>query len=126
MRPHPLGARRLYAGRDWRASSWRWRRCTCGAYGLLLAQVFWGLWLLPFGILVIRSGRFPRGLGWFLIVGCFGYVVASTQGVLAPGYGMLGQLAQAIGGLSELAIIVWLLARGAPPSRATTTQSVSI
>jgi hypothetical protein len=84
------------------------------AEGLLLAQVFWGLWLLPFGILVIKSGRFPRMLGWLLIVGCFGYVTASTQAVLAPTHGMAGQLAQAIGGLSELAIIVWLFARGAP------------
>lgn len=84
------------------------------AEGLVLAQVFWGLWLLPFGILVIKSGRFPRVLGWFLVVGCLGYVTASTQIVLAPSRGMVGQLAQTVGGFSELAIIVWLFVRGAP------------
>ena len=32
-------------------------------YGLRIASLFWGLWLLPFGWLVLRSGRLPRVLG---------------------------------------------------------------
>jgi len=28
--------------------------------GFVVAQIFWGLWLFPFGILVIRSGFIPR------------------------------------------------------------------
>jgi hypothetical protein len=31
--------------------------------GLLLATVFWGLWLFPFGLLVYRSGFIPKFLG---------------------------------------------------------------
>jgi len=29
-------------------------------YGFLVAGIFWGLWLLPFGLLVYRSGFLPR------------------------------------------------------------------
>src|SRR2546428_7340472 len=32
--------------------------------GFVVAEIFWGLWLFPFGILVIRSGFIPRLLGF--------------------------------------------------------------
>ena len=32
-------------------------------YGLRIASLFWGLWLLPFGWLVLRSARLPRDAG---------------------------------------------------------------
>jgi hypothetical protein len=35
--------------------------------GLVVAQIFWGLWLFPFGVLVIQSGFIPRILGYFII-----------------------------------------------------------
>jgi len=28
-------------------------------YGVIIAQIFWGLWLAPFGMLVFRSGFIP-------------------------------------------------------------------
>jgi hypothetical protein len=43
--------------------------------GILIAQVFWGLWLFPFGYLVYRSGFLPKILGVFLMLGCLGYVI---------------------------------------------------
>lgn len=43
--------------------------------GLLIAQVFWGLWLYPFGYLVYKSGFLPKILGIFLMIGCFGYLL---------------------------------------------------
>jgi len=43
--------------------------------GLLIAQIFWGLWLFPFGYLVYKSGFLPKVLGIFLMLGCFGYVI---------------------------------------------------
>src|SRR3546814_4476384 len=42
--------------------------------GLVVATIFWGLWLLPFGYLVIRSGFLPKILGVFLVLGGLGYV----------------------------------------------------
>ncbi|MEO6365091.1 MAG: DUF4386 domain-containing protein [Luteimonas sp.] len=40
--------------------------------GLLVLKIFWGLWLLPFGYLVFKSGVLPRVLGILLMLGCFG------------------------------------------------------
>jgi hypothetical protein len=41
-------------------------------HGYLTAQIFFGLWLLPLGYLVYKSGMFPRALGVLLMAGCFG------------------------------------------------------
>ena len=57
--------------------------------GNLLGQLltaFWGLWLLPFGILVRRSGFIPKWIGSLLIVGCFGYLAQSVTSILWPAY----------------------------------------
>lgn len=82
--------------------------------GLFVSQVFWGLWLLPFGLLVIRSGFFPRILGRLLIVAGCGYVAASLAFVAFPAHAHLViHLGQALGGLGEGSMIVWLLIRGA-------------
>src|SRR6266849_691181 len=32
--------------------------------GFVVAEIFWGLWLFPLGLLVIRSGFIPRVLGF--------------------------------------------------------------
>lgn len=39
-----------------------------------LAAVFWGLWLIPMGTLVIQSNLFPKFVGYFLYAGAFGYL----------------------------------------------------
>jgi hypothetical protein len=38
-------------------------------YGLLVAQIFFGLWLVPLGYLAYKSGMFPKALGVVLIAG---------------------------------------------------------
>jgi hypothetical protein len=38
-------------------------------------NIFWGLWLLPFGILVYKSGFIPKTLGFILILGSISYVL---------------------------------------------------
>ena len=43
--------------------------------GILLASIFWGLWLFPFGYLVFKSEFLPKIIGIFLMVGCFGYQI---------------------------------------------------
>ena len=50
--------------------------------GTSVAMVFWALWLFPFGVLVIRSGFFPRILGVLLIVGCFAYLTVSITAIV--------------------------------------------
>jgi hypothetical protein len=81
--------------------------------GLILASIFWGLWLVPFGILVYRSGFLPRILGVLLIINCFAYVIPSFTTVLLPQYGAVVSRIALPFLLGELAIALWLVIRGA-------------
>jgi hypothetical protein len=79
--------------------------------GFMVAQVFWGLWLIPFGVLVFRSGFLPRILGVLLIIACFGYLANSLVA-----FGVLPHVVSRVVGqltICELPIILWLLIRGA-------------
>ena len=49
-------------------------------------EIFWGLWLFPFGLLVFRSGFLPRLLGVWLMLACFGWVALSLIALLFPPY----------------------------------------
>jgi Domain of unknown function (DUF4386) len=81
--------------------------------GLVVAIIFWGLWLFPFGILVIRSGFIPRFLGYLLFIAGFGYVADSFTSLLLPRYvQIVGQVAMVLE-IGELPIIFWLLIWGA-------------
>ncbi len=81
--------------------------------GLVINEIFWGLWLFPFGVLVMRSGFLPRILGIWLIVNCFAYLVLSFTGLLLPQHGdMVFRIAFPVL-FGELAITLWLLIMGA-------------
>src|SRR5215469_13676488 len=54
--------------------------------GVLANEIFWGLWLFPFGLLVYRSGFLPRVLGIWLMLNCFAYLATSITGMLWPQY----------------------------------------
>lgn len=82
--------------------------------GLNLAQIFWGLWLFPFGVLVYKSGFLPRILGILLIPAGVGYVAASLTVLLFPAYGdMVFNIAAVLGLLGEGTTMFWLLIKGA-------------
>jgi Domain of unknown function (DUF4386) len=83
--------------------------------GFLIAQLFFGLWLLPLGYLVLRSGWFPKVLGVLLIVGCFGYLVDLFAQFLAPGVAeVIEPFVVAPAAVGELSFIAWLLVKGVP------------
>jgi len=88
-------------------------------YGVFAVEVFWGLWLFPFGLLVYKSRFLPRILGVFLIIAGFAYVAHSFASLLLPGhkpiaYEIATMVARAAG---ELPIMFWLLIKGADFSR---------
>jgi Domain of unknown function (DUF4386) len=56
-------------------------------YGLLIAQIFFGLWLAPLGYLAYKSGLFPKVLGVALVVGCVCYLVDLLAAFLVPDFG---------------------------------------
>jgi hypothetical protein len=84
-------------------------------HGVLAVEIFWGLWLVPFGLLVMRSRFLPRVLGILLIIAGGAYVVHSTTSLLLAGqrivlYERVTMLARAAG---EFPIMLWLLIKGA-------------
>lgn len=53
-------------------------------YGLIVNQIFWGLWLFPIGLLVLRSGFIPRWLAYPLFFAGAGYVLHSLGTLFLP------------------------------------------
>ena len=93
------------------------------AYGYLVAEVFFGLWLLPLGVALYRSAAFPRPLGIGLMVGTAAYLVSFGISLASPGHeSTLATLVAMPAALAELALMAWLLVRGigatASPARA--------
>jgi hypothetical protein len=81
--------------------------------GIFIDEMFWGLWLFPFGLLVFRSGFLPRFIGVWLIINCFGYVALSITALFFPAYyGAAFNWSQPVL-FGELAIMLWLLIKGA-------------
>lgn len=80
--------------------------------GANVANIFWGLWLLPFGVLVMRSGFFPRILGLWLIADCFALVAVSLTGLLLPSHLNVLNRVAILPELGELWMIAWLLIKG--------------
>ena len=93
-------------------------------HGLRIASLFWGLWLLPFGWLVLRSARIPRVLGVLLMLGGIGYVV-KVFGGLMPGFAdsAFARYATLPAALGEIGSCLWLLAFGARASRVPSAAS---
>ena len=58
-------------------------------HGYLIAQIFFGLWLLPLGYLVFKSGYFPRILGILLMIACFGHLIQFFTLFLFPNYAVI-------------------------------------
>jgi len=85
-------------------------------YGVGANMALFGLVLVPFGLLVIRSEFIPRILGVLLIVGCFPYLAISVTSLLFPAYaGALSPLMFLAGG--EILMILWLLIKGVRTER---------
>ena len=81
--------------------------------GNVINEIFWGLWLFPFGVLVYKSRFLPRILGVWLIVNCFAYVIISLTGIFSPEhYSKVFTWSQPVL-FGEIAIMLWLLIKGA-------------
>ena len=52
--------------------------------GEFISEIFWGVWLFPFGLLVFRSGFLPRFLGVWLIIACFAWIALSITALFFP------------------------------------------
>ncbi|HEX4639231.1 MAG TPA: DUF4386 domain-containing protein [Chthoniobacterales bacterium] len=87
--------------------------------GVFMNELFWGLWLFPFGLLVFRSGFMPRFIGVWLMINCFGYVVLCAIALFVPTYyGAAFKWAQPIL-FGELIVMLYFLIKGAKPTGLT-------
>ncbi|MEO9263489.1 MAG: DUF4386 domain-containing protein [Candidatus Baltobacteraceae bacterium] len=85
-------------------------------YGVVINEVFWGLWLLPLGMLTYRSTFLPRILGVWLIFNGFAYLAQSVSGILFPQYNALVENITFPNQLGEVAFVLWLISMGARAS----------
>ena len=76
------------------------------------SSLFFGLWLVPMGWLVLRSGWAPRALGWLLVGGGGLYVVSAFTLALMPGSSGLATALALPASIGELWMIGHLLVRG--------------
>jgi hypothetical protein len=76
--------------------------------GILVTLAFWGLWLLPLGFLVFRSGFLPKLLGILLVIAGAAYVIDVGAQLLFPGAPTIGQFTF----VGELLFALWLLIKG--------------
>ena len=77
--------------------------------GYLIAQVFFGLWLLPLGYLIYKSGFMPKIVGVLLMVACFGYLIDVFTFFLIPSFEVVVSEYTFVG---ELVLLLWLLIKG--------------
>ena len=77
--------------------------------GIMIAQIFWGLWLFPMGYLVYRSGYIPRIIGILLMIGCFGYLLDSLMLIWNPAFPFTFSEYTFLG---EVLLPLWLLFKG--------------
>jgi hypothetical protein len=93
-------------------------------HGIQIAEILWGLWLIPLGILVYKSRFVPKVLGVLLIVGCFGHLLSFLSTFLFPDYSaILTPIAEMVM-LAELPIFFWLLIKGVKDQHLTTSEEV--
>jgi hypothetical protein len=82
---------------------------------VVAAEILWGLWLFPLAILVYKSRFLPRFLGVWLTINGFAYLAMSLTGLLLPQYEDTVSNIAFPAQLGEVALMLWLVIKGAKP-----------
>ncbi|HKF52573.1 MAG TPA: DUF4386 domain-containing protein [Candidatus Acidoferrales bacterium] len=88
------------------------------------AEILWGMWLFPLGVLIYKSHFLPRFLGIWLIINGMAYVVLSFTGVLLPQYQNAVFTISQPALFGEVATMLWLFIKGAKPPGVDAVQRV--
>src|SRR5437879_5752359 len=83
--------------------------------GLVVAEIFWGLWLFPLALLVYRSRFLPRFLGVWLALAGFAWVILSLTSILFPEVQDKVYAYSQPAFFGEIAFMLWLVIKGAKP-----------
>ena len=88
--------------------------------GFVIAQIFFGLWLFPLGLLAYRSGMFPRALGVILMIATAAYLLDTLLQLTAPDVSDVVSpiVVVPLVTIAELWMVFYLLIKGVrtPPS----------
>ncbi|WP_062059393.1 DUF4386 domain-containing protein [Cellvibrio sp. OA-2007] len=88
----------------------------------LIANIFWGAWLFPFGYLVMGSGILPRVLGILLILGGLGYLAEFIMKFMFSQESVPFWIGLP-GTLGEFGICLWLIVMGAKEAPVSTQNT---
>jgi len=92
-------------------------------HGFVVAEIFWGLWLFPLGLLVYRSRFLPRFLGVWLALAGIAWVLLSLTGILMPQYQNKVDTYSQPAFIGEIVFMLWLAIKGAQPPALDATAS---
>jgi hypothetical protein len=81
--------------------------------GILIASIFWGLWLFPIGTLTHESRYFPRIFGHLMILAGFGYLLGSLAHLLLPNDEAIFFQVFDLMTYGEVIFMLWFVVRGA-------------
>jgi len=81
-------------------------------YGYLIAQIFFGGYLLPLGYLVFKSGFLPRIIGVLLIIAGFANLIDFFTQFLFPSFAAIISPYVLLLTLGEIVFGLWLLIKG--------------
>ena len=86
--------------------------------GIIIASIFWGLWLFPLGNLIRQSGYFPKFIAFAVMIGGVGYFFGSFAQLLMASPEKIMPVFEILT-LGEMVFIFWLIIKGARlPERA--------
>jgi hypothetical protein len=82
-------------------------------YTIIILEIFWGLWLIPLGQLILKSGYLPRIIGIFLILGGVAYVIEVMDYILlSEKLSFITDYFAFLYSVAELSTVFWLLIKG--------------
>lgn len=90
-------------------------------YGLLTAQIFFGLWLAPLGYLAYKSGWFPKTLASLLVAASGAYLVDMLAAFLLPGVDKeIHTVLSIVAATAEIWMMLYLLVIGVRTAKTST------
>ena len=84
--------------------------------GIVVAEIFWGLWLFPLAMLAYRSRFLPRFLGVWLSLAGFAWVMLSLTSIVLPQYQSKVYTYTQPAVIGEIVFMLWLVIKGAEPA----------
>lgn len=83
-------------------------------YGIGLVEIFTALYMISFGLLIIRSGYLPRVLGILIIIGACAFPINTFTKILIPQFypALMTRLTMFLNAFGPPATMLWLLIKG--------------